>query len=238
VPPELQRWLNPRSVGGQYALATVVLTILAGASGLARANLVLVGDAVLHDLKVWTVLTNVFLVAPDPFSIIFSVLVFLWVGQFLESHWGRRRLWTFIVGIGGLSSLVIVALAAIFPSLGVLPFFGGGAIFSAMWVAQGLLLGSRQVSFFGIPLTGYALAAVGAAFPILNGLFRSPLLELQTYVALIFTVAWVRGWGPMSWVNQFRAWRLAKSLRRRSGHLTVLSGEERNPPRGSDRYLH
>ncbi len=234
---EFQRWLNPRSVGGQYALATVVLSIVAAVSALAGQNLVFSADAVLRDLKLWVVLTNVFVVQADALSIIFSVIVFITCGSFLEQYWGARRVWTFIVGVGVLSSLAVLAVAPFSSTVALIPYFGGHAIFSALWVAQGLVLGSRQVNFFSLPLSGYGLAAIGAAFPIINGL-RAPLMELQTYVALVLTVAWVRGWGPVSWVNHFRAWRLARGLRKRSGHLTVLTGEERNPPRGSDRFLH
>jgi len=239
---EVKRWVNPRTAGGQMGLALVALTIAAAVHPVAYENLVLVPESVLREYKVWLVATHMFIVPVDALTIIFGVIILITCGNFLEQHWGTRRLWFFVAGVGLTSAVAVLVVGLFSKTIALFPVFGGLGVMTWLWVAQGLLMGSGRANFFGFPVSGYAFAAIGAAFPVINALRGGwPygwLLELETFVGLALTVAYVYHFTPAALWTRFRSWQLHRELNRRSSHLKVVGGEKRNMPGDSDKYLH
>jgi hypothetical protein len=131
-----------------------------------------------------------------------------------------------------------LALAFFVPVLGQIPFTGADAIVDSLWVAYGLSLGSSRSNFWGLPVTGNTLALIGASFVLLGGLLGSWLMIVPSLFALALTFVHVRyGFPGDLWVR-FTSWRLSRDLAKRSSHLRVIGGDDRNTPRSSDKYLH
>ncbi|HZN94678.1 MAG TPA: DUF1751 domain-containing protein, partial [Myxococcales bacterium] len=116
-------------------------------------------------------------------------------------------------------------------------FPGAWVMGSAMWVAFGLYVGRGQTNFWGLPVTGNQLAAIGAGFVVLNALMSSVLQMVPQLVAIVLTLAYMRGASPRLLWLRVQSWRLQRQAKTRSRHLKVIS-PERNTPRDSDRYLH
>lgn len=239
---EVQRWLSPRSAGGQLGLALVALTIAAAVHPAAYANLVLEPEAVFREYKVWLLVTHLFIVPVDALTIIFGVIILITCGNFLEQQWGTRRLWFFVAGVGLTSAALVLVVALFSKTVALLPVFGGLGVMTWLWVAQGLLMRNAKANFWGFPVSGYAFAAIGVAFPVVNALRGGwPfgwLLELETFIGLLLTAAFVFHYTPAALWTRFRSWQLRRQLDKRSSHLKVVGGERRNMPPDSDKYLH
>jgi hypothetical protein len=104
-------------------------------------------------------------------------------------------------------------------------------------VAYGLSLGRAQTNFWGLPVSGNILAAIGAGFVFLDGAFNGWLLVVPAVLGLLLTAVYVRAGGPELWWLRFQSWRLQRRMRGRSKHLRVVA-PDRNTPQDSDRYLH
>jgi membrane associated rhomboid family serine protease len=233
---EARGWLNPRSAGGQLALATVVMTVIAGGSPTAVAYLVLVPGEVFAHLKLWLPVTSLFITSPSAWSVIITVLVFLSMGTWLEQQWGTRRFWSFLVGVTLAAELLTTALALLLPSLRPVPVLGASVAFSVLWISQGLIIGPRAAKFFMFPASGYALAALGVAFPLLNAVFGDWRSEVPVFIGIALTVGWLRGWGPENLWLRFRSWQLTRELSRRPTNLRAVPKDSVRKD-DSNRYL-
>jgi hypothetical protein len=105
-------------------------------------------------------------------------------------------------------------------------------------VALGLEIGKRPLGFFGFPLTGYTFAALGVVFIALEAVFDSPTAVVPALVGLFLCFAWVHWRLPSKLFERYGSWRLQSKLNLRRKRLKVLSGDKRNTPEDSDRYLH
>ena len=223
-----------RSVGSKLAAALVVGSVV---QALTRTDyLVLVPKAVLSlpVPRLWQLLTYGF-IALDPLSVIFGAIVMVSIGGALESAWGQRRLLSFALGVTALSGAVTCLLFAPLDERVMFP--GAWVMGSAMWVAFGLYVGRGQTNFWGMPVTGNMLAVIGAGFVVLNALMTSVLQMVPQLVAIVLTLAYMRGADPRLLWLRVQSWRLQRQMKTRSRHLKVIS-PERNTPRDSDRYLH
>ena len=235
---EVKSWLSPTRTGGQLALAMVVVTVLGEISPPIGANVVLQPHAVLGSLKLWQVVTWLFVMPASPLSIIFGILIAIQTGSFLEERLGRRKLWAAILGGGVVTALLTIAVSLLSPTVSMLPFEGAWTVLTCMWVMQGLIVGNGRLNFWSLPVSGYAFAVIGAVFslwPLLRGLWE---VVIPTLIALSLTLAWFFGLTPANAWLRFRSWQLSRQLSRRSGHLKVVSGDKRNMPNDSDRFLH
>lgn len=192
-------------------------------------------DVFLH-LLLWQPLTYCF-VETSATGVLFGALVLWQLGGALEQSWGPRRLLTFAIGTTVLAGLLTTGLAFLLGPLALMRFAGGWVMASALWVAYGLSLGRAQTNFWGLPVSGNILAAIGAAFVFLDGAFNGWLLVVPAVLGLLLTAVYVRVGGPELWWLRFQSWRLQRRMRGRSKHLRVVA-PDRNTPRDSDRYLH
>jgi len=223
-------------VGAKLAVGLVAGSVL---QALTRTSLLmLVPDHVisLPVPMVWQLVTYAF-IATDPLSVIFGALVMVSVGGPLEAAWGARRLLWFALGVTALSGALTVALFFPFDAVRSEPFPGAWVMGSAMWVAFGLYVGRGQTGFWGVPCTGHSLALIGAGFVVLNALMTGVLPMVPQLLALVLTLAYMRGANPRLLWGRLQSWRLQRKASARNRHLRVI-GSERNMPRDSDRYLH
>jgi len=225
-----------RSVGAKLAAGLVVGSVVQALTKTTWLLLVPGGVVSLPVPHVWQLLTYGF-IALDPLGVIFGAIVMVSIGGALESAWGPRRLLTFALGMTALSGALTcllfwpsaIARETMFP--------GAWVMGSAMWVAFGMYLGRGQTNFWGMPVTGNQLAAIGAGFVVLNALMSSVLQMVPQLIAVGLTFAYMRGASPRLLWLRMQSWRLQKQTKTRSRHLKVIS-PERNTPRDSDRYLH
>lgn len=237
---QLQQWLNPRSSAAKMAVLFVVVSVVFYATRQwTMSVLPLSPELVLHEYRVWQVLTYACLFGPQPLSFIFGVLILVSIGGNLERHWGAKRLWVFAFATTGIAGLLTSLLAFVIPGLNAATFTGADVVTGTLWVAFGLLIGNGRTNFWGAAISGNALAAIGFAFVLLNGLLASSwLIVVPELIALALTFLHVKyGVPDQLWVR-FNSWRLHRDLSRRSSHLRVITGDQRNTPRDSDKYLH
>lgn len=228
---EVKRWLSPRSVGGQLALLIIVLSLIAGRWPEVAEQVVLQPAAVIEHFKLWQLVTHAFLVATEAWTLIFTVVICLQAGSFLETQWGARRIWIFVVLVHAISGVVTVLLG--FATARVAAGFYLGSTATILWVAEGVVLGPRQVNFFFFPITGYALAVIGAASPLVTAWARGWTAVVNQLLAIAVTVAWVKGYTPARLLLWFRSRSLERELKRRGSHLSVVQGQKRD----RDQYL-
>lgn len=237
---QLKQWLNPRSSAAKLAVVFVVASIAYYATDQwTGAWIPLHPDQVLSSFTLWQVVTYTVLFDRNPMSFIFGALILVSIGGALERHWGAKRLWLFAFGVGIASAIVTVALSLVIRNLGAYAFTGASAIVGSLWVAYGLLIGRGQTNFWGLPVTGNMLALIGAGFVLLSGLLaRSWVPLIPDIISLVLTFLHVRLGFPQDTLQRFGSWRLQRDLHRRSSHLRVITGDQRNTPRDSDKYLH
>jgi hypothetical protein len=183
----------------------------------------------------WQPFTYAF-IETHPISILFGGIIIWSIGGFLESLWGSRRILLVAVGATALAGFLTALVGLVLP---VAPAYTGGTVMTTLlWVAYGLTIGRGQANFWGIPLSGNALAGIGAGFVVLSVLTngRNPveglLLNLPDVFALFLAFAYVHGASPRRLWLRFQHWRLQRQLRSRSRNLRVVSQE-----RPDDRFL-
>jgi len=186
---------------------------------------------------VWQPLTWLWL-STGAFRVLLSAFLIWVLGSQLESLWGRPRFWRFCVLVPLVAGLLSVLLSWLWPALQPRLFEGGSVLTTVLWVALGLEIGRGRLSFFGLPLTGHTFAALGALFIALEAVFSSPAAIVPAFWGLLLCYAWVRWKSPRKLLERYGSWRLKSKLNLRRKQLKVLSGEKRNTPEDSDRYLH
>jgi membrane associated rhomboid family serine protease len=194
-------------------------------------------ERVVHEFQLWQLVTYAVIFQPQPFSFFFDVLILVSIGGALERQWGARRLWVFAFTIAVLSAALTVALSLVLP-IATAKFLGADLIVSSMWIAYGLLIGPGRTNFWGLPVTGNTLALIGASFVLLSGLLGSWLVLVPELIALLLTFVHVKYGFPGEQWTRLQSWRLQRDLQKRSSHLRVIAGDDRNTSRGSDKYLH
>jgi membrane associated rhomboid family serine protease len=204
--------------------------------GGAPGALQLVPSDFIGRLALWQPFTYTF-VEVEVIGILFGCLIVWQMGGGLEATWGSRKLLWFAVGTTELAGLLTVALSFVWQILYPLPFGGGTVMSSVLWVAYGLSFGTRQMNFWGLPLSGNGFAWLGVGFVGLSALFGHPALVVPEVFGLAMTFAYVKGFSPRLLWLRFTSWRLQRELKSRSKHLRVV-GKDRNTGSGSDRFLH
>lgn len=186
----------------------------------------------LSRLMIWQPLSYAF-VETSPFGVLFSALILYSIGGALESDWGGRRLLRVVLGCTVVAGVLTALLGLVLPVLQNYP--GGNALALVAWVAYGLYIGRGQANFWGIPVTGNVLAAIGAGFVVLNTLFAGHwAVQLPEVIALLLVLAYMRGRSPRTLWLRLQQWRLQRSLHGRSRHLHVV---DERPRRDRDSYL-
>jgi membrane associated rhomboid family serine protease len=185
----------------------------------------------------WQPITYAF-IETTPIGIIFGAIIIWSIGGFLESIWGSKRLLLVALGSTALAAILTALVGLVVPAMRGVPYAGGTVLTTLLWVSYGLTIGRGQTSFWGIPLSGNALAGIGAGFVVLSVLtgganpLQGLLLNLPDVFILFIAFAYVRGASPRRLWLQLQHWRLQRQLRNRSRNLRVVS-----PDRPDDRFL-
>jgi hypothetical protein len=221
-------------------LALLVVSVIVGLLQGYEAWIALNPALVVQFPALWQPVTYAFVefIRPTPIGLLFGALIIWSVGGALEMQWGPRRLAWFAIGNTVLAGLITAALGLVWSA--VLPqVYGGGTVMStALWVAYGWSLGRMKTGFWGLPVTGNVLAAIGVGFVFLQAIaFSSIVVVVPQVLAIAFSYVYVRGGSPRVLVLRLRQWNIQRSLRARSRHLRVVT-KDRNTSSDSDRYIH
>jgi membrane associated rhomboid family serine protease len=197
-------------------------------------------EDVVPGLKVWKLLTYLFILGSDPLGFIFGLLVLYFFGGWFERSWGSRRFLRFFLISGAGAALLPLAVSFFSPRVASATYFGSWAVLEALTVAMGLLQPRMQVYFyFVIPLTARQLmfiswgllglfvifnASVVPYLPAIGGILMGLILTLGTQ-------------GPRRLWIRFEAARIERQLRRRARHLTVVPPPSREKD-DKKTYLH
>lgn len=224
-----------RSAAGAMAVALIAISVLVAVFKPLYGIFLLTPELVFQGF-VWQVLTYGF-VEISPMGVIFGALITWNLGGMVESTWGRKRFLWFSLGVVVLAGIATVLTALVVPGLR-LSYPGGTVLTGSLWVAYGLQIGRGQTNFWGAALTGNALAAIGAAFVLLNAAFGGLASVVPELFGLLFTFFYMRGAQPSLLWLRFRSWQLDRDLKKRSAHLKGIDGGRRNVGGDSDKFLH
>ncbi len=193
-------------------------------------QLLLVPAYVVGRFALWQPFTYAF-IETTPLGIIFGALITWSIGGWLESSWGSKRLLWVAVGTTVLAGLLTTLVGLVTP---IAPAFAGGTVMtSVLWVAYGLAIGRGQTNFWGMPLSGNALAGIGAGFVVLQVLMVGWRSQVPEIFGLVLIYAYVKGANPRRLWLHFQHWRLQRQVRERSKHLHVVPRDRPD----QDRYL-
>ena len=223
-----------RTAAAKLAVALIVGSLIA----IALPQIALAAAMVHGSLWLWKPLSYAF-IETTPMGVIFGALILWSIGGSLEQTWGARKLVAFALGVTVLAGVLTVALALPFDAIQAHVYGGGTVMTTALWVAFGLSWGNRQTGFWGMPVTGNVLALIGIGFVALQAAFqRSIWGVIPEALAIGMTYAFVKLNFPSGTLERFNSWRLRRQLQKRRNHLNVVSGDKRNMPNDSDRFLH
>ena len=225
-----------RSAAGAIAIAMIASSVLVAVIKPLAAFVLLVPELVVSGF-VWQLLSYG-LIERSPMGIIFGAIILWNLGGLLEMTWGRKRFLWFSFGIVLLAGIATVLLGLLVPALVAQAYPGGMVLTGALWVAYGLQIGRGQTNFWGLPVTGNVLAAIGAGFVFLNAAFAGLSTVIPEAFGLFFAFLYIRGVQPSQLWYRFRSWRLDRDLKKRSAHLRGIDGGRRNVGGDSDRYMH
>jgi membrane associated rhomboid family serine protease len=217
------------SMSAKLALGLVAGSVLYLATRDAMGGLLLLMPDLVQRLFIWQPFTYIFVEA-DALGIIFGAIITWSIGGWLEGVWGPRRLLMVAVGGTALAGIITVLVDLVIPVASA--FTGGTVMASLLWVSYGLTIGRGQTNFWGIPLSGNMLAAIGAGFVLLRTLQVGWAAQLPDLLGLAIAFGYVRGASPRRLWLHLQHWRLQRQLRNRSRNLRVISSE-----RPDDRYL-
>lgn len=225
-----------RGAAPWLTVGLVALSVVVALVDPLRAFVPLYPGAVLQGW-VWQLLSYV-LLENSPFGVLFGAYILWTIGGDLERQWGPARLVRFVFGVGAAAAVATVLLSLLWVRLQAVYFYGGGVVMTSLLVAWGLGRPFAQVNFFGIGMTGRQFALVAAAFVGLSAAFAGLGAVVPDAFALLFTWLVSKGWGPGDWLTRLRSWAFSRQLKKRASQFEVISGDKRNMPKDSDRYLH
>jgi membrane associated rhomboid family serine protease len=229
--------LNASTAATKLAAALIAGSLIAALAGNAAVWIALSPARMVQGFALWQPLTYAF-IETSPMGVIFGALILWSVGGALEMQWGPRKLLRFAIGTTALSGLLTAALALVWSEVFFATYAGGTVMTTAVWVAYGWSLGRMQTGFWGLPLSGNALALVGVGFVVLEAAFARSIVPVVPQIfAVGFAYLFVKVGTPRALVLRLRQWKIQRSMRSRSRRLRVI-GKDRNSSSGSDRYIH
>lgn len=233
-----RRYFPTSTVAFKLAVALVVASVLVAllkGQG-SWAWVLLAPGMVRENFAFWELITYAF-VEVHPMGVIFGGLILASMGGALEQTWGGRRLLIFLGTVAITAGLFTVAASFVYPPLKSVALPGGGVLTTAVWLGYGFGFGKRMTNFWGMPVSGNALAGLGMLFVLLNAIMVSWEMVLPELFAIPLVFVYAKYGGPDLIITRLRAWMLQRKLKSRSKHLRVVE-KNRNVGGGSDQYLH
>lgn len=233
--------------GGHYATrltfiiagVSVLVTILGrtGGAGALLSHLLYRPAALLRG-ELWQVLTYTFvypLHSQGIFGFLISLYFLYMVGSQVEAVLGSRRFLGFFLAIPALAAIVTLPFAYLFG-------FAGYA-YSGLWVALGALTVLFAHNFahqpihlmFVLPVQGRTLIWISFGILGLYAVIGGIAGVFPAFLGMLFAVAFNKGlFQPRRAWLRFRAWRIERQLKRRTGRFSVIDGDRKDEP--SDRF--
>ncbi len=178
----------------------------------------------LPDFSVWQPLSYL-LVETTPLGVIFGCVIVYFLGTVLEIRWGMRRFLGRFALIGAGAALLTWATALLLPWWVAPAYPGGRVLTSALWVAFGLTFRRTQLGLWGLPISGYAFAGLGAAFTALNAAFYGIRAVVPEAWGIVLTVLIVHVLQSANPWTRLRSWQLQRSLDRKRTRLHVVGAK-------------
>jgi membrane associated rhomboid family serine protease len=212
---------------------SILLAILGRTGGAALLSHLQFRPAALLRGELWQVVTYVFvypLLTQGIFGFLISLYFLYMIGSQMEAALGSRRFLGVFLITPGLAALVTVPFAYLlgFPN----------HVYQGLWVALGALtvLFARTFAhqpihlMFVLPVRGATLVWISfgilALYAIVSG---SVAGVFPAFLAMLFALAFDKGlFQPRrSWLR-FRAWRIERQLKRRTGRFSVIDGDRKD----------
>ncbi len=197
---------------------------------------------VLPGLKVWKLLSYLFVEGTDPLGFLIDLVVLYFFGAWFERTWGPRRFIVFYAISGAGAGLFVTLVGLVSPSVAAQPYFGIWPVMEALTVAMGMLEPDMEIYFYFLfPLKArimmFASWGLIALFMIFGG---TPVPYLAAVGGALTGLALsVSRGGPRRLWLRFRAAQIERQLRRRARHLTVVPPpEERGRDGEPKHWLH
>ncbi len=159
-------------------------------------------------------------------SLVFAVLMLVWIGSDLARAWGTRRYLGVAFALAVVPGLLTCLIALAWPSLMLFPLYSSWAVVEGLTIAWALSFPTRQIFFFFVlPLNGRRLIAATVGLTALYAVFSGS--EWPFFIPHFLSQALVLVFMDRLAIVR-RLWlkvRLAayeRELRRRAGHLRVV----------------
>jgi membrane associated rhomboid family serine protease len=225
-------------------LAATLLCVVAANAGLPQVleAFLLQPGQVIPGLKVWKLLSYLFIQGLEPLPFLFGLLILYFFGSWFERRWGPRKFLTFFLASGAGAGALVVLVGLFSGRVSVQPYLGNWAVIEALTVAMGLgepdaeiylymlfPVKARTLMFGSWVLLGLFMVFAGTPIPYLNAAGGAVM-------GLALTVG--SGGARQIWLR-FRVSRIERAVRRRARHLKVVPPAEREPQDdGKKTYLH
>jgi membrane associated rhomboid family serine protease len=196
---------------------------------------------VIPGLKIWKLLSYLFVQGSGPIDLLIGLLVLYFFGSWFERRWGSRRFLIFFLLSGAGAGALVVLLGLFSSRIALEPYTGMWAVVEALTVAMGLSepdteiylylmfpMKARTLMFASWLLLGLFMVFAGSPVPYLNVLGGAAMGGVLTTGFAGPRKAWLR----------FRAGRIERELRRRARHLKVVPPAKSESESDKKTYLH
>lgn len=182
-------------------------------------------QAVIEQVRVWQVVTYLFVHDPRSiFHIIFNLLSVWMFGVELERRWGTRGFWKyyFVTGVGAGLCVVLVSLLPFGRTTYVVPTIGASGAVYGLLMAWALIFPYRQVLFIVFPLTARMFVLVVGAIAFFSALSTSggTVSNLAHLGGLVIGYLYLKGPTDLrlAWQYRLSKWRMERTRRRFNVH--------------------
>jgi membrane associated rhomboid family serine protease len=183
---------------------------------------------VLHQLRLWQIVTYLFVHSPTQLShILFNMLAVWMFGVDLERRWGTRGFvkYYFVTGVGAGVSMILVSLlpfAATQATFDAVTIGASGAVYGLL-MAWGLLFPHRQILFmliFPLPARVFVLIMGAIAFLSAVGTSGGPVANVAHLGGLLVGFLYLKSPSDLRLEFRYRLtkWRMDRLRRRFNVH--------------------
>ncbi len=191
---------------------------------------------VIPGLRVWKLVSYLFVSGLDPIDFLVSLAVLYFFGAWFERSWGPRRFLFFYVASGAGAALGTTIVGLFSSAVARSPYFGIWPVMEALTVALGVLEPNSEVYFyFLLPVKARLLMFLSWGLLLLFIVFSgSPVPYVAAAFGAVMGLALTLGaGGPRRALLRLRAAWIERQLARRSRHLKVVRPEDEQKDGGN-----